>query len=148
MAANRHDWKCLPMPSSFSINAFDHTYTRDELERIKEGLVPQEMEDKWFIYFEEPWLFLHRSWTGHCIYQVRFEIDPDKARAVEIQINEDASQFNSSDKNYNLRLASFLIDNMLLGKNSPFPLPPGVTPATGGGIFQHHVSGTGYREST
>jgi len=32
------------------------------------GLVPEEIEDKWFIYWEDDTLFFHRSWTGNCIY--------------------------------------------------------------------------------
>ena len=29
-------------------------------------------EDKWFIYWENDTLFFHRSWTGVCVYIVRF----------------------------------------------------------------------------
>jgi hypothetical protein len=32
--------------------------------RSKAGFVPREMEDKWFVFSEEPWLFVHRSCTG------------------------------------------------------------------------------------
>ena len=35
------------------------------------------MEDKWFIYWKEGMLFFQRSWTGFCIYVVRFAADGD-----------------------------------------------------------------------
>jgi hypothetical protein len=28
------------------------------------------MEDKWFIYYDEPHLFLHRSWSGQPVYRL------------------------------------------------------------------------------
>lgn len=37
------------------------------------GFVPSVMEDKWFAYVRGKTLFLHRSWTGICIWTVRFE---------------------------------------------------------------------------
>lgn len=35
-----------------------------EVDRLKRGFVPVQMEHKWFIYFEGDWLRFHRSWTG------------------------------------------------------------------------------------
>lgn len=31
------------------------------------------MEDKWFWYMEGDTLYIHRSWTGFCIYIVEFD---------------------------------------------------------------------------
>lgn len=61
------------MPAARALLQLAREYTAQEFKSIIEGLVPQQMEDKWFIYYEEPWLYLHRSWTGFCIYIVRFE---------------------------------------------------------------------------
>jgi hypothetical protein len=55
---NRGPFKeCVPIPDH---GAFD----AEQFARLKEGLIPQTMEDKWFVYYEEPQLFFHRSWTG------------------------------------------------------------------------------------
>jgi hypothetical protein len=39
---------------------FTAKYSHEEYARLQEGLIPKAMEDKWFIYFDEPHLFLHR----------------------------------------------------------------------------------------
>lgn len=31
---------------------------------IRDGLDPQQMEDKWVVFYEDSTLFVHRSWTG------------------------------------------------------------------------------------
>lgn len=28
------------------------------------GPIPQQTEDKWFIFYENDWLYFHDSWTG------------------------------------------------------------------------------------
>jgi hypothetical protein len=50
------------------------------------------MEDRWFIYYEEPWLFIHRSWTGHCIFHVRFEQVGDEFVVAEAIRNRNPEQ--------------------------------------------------------
>src|SRR5215510_8117172 len=40
---------------------FQAAFSLEELDRIREGLMPAAMEDKWFGCFEEPHLFPHRS---------------------------------------------------------------------------------------
>ena len=73
--AKRDDWKAIVMPDSRSTIAITRQYSDREFGRLSAGLIPREMEDKWFIYYEEPDLYLHRSWTGYCVYQVRFHPD-------------------------------------------------------------------------
>jgi hypothetical protein len=70
--AKREDWKTIPLPADCREVSVDRTYSVEEFTRISAGVVPQMMEHKWFIFFEEPWLYLHRSWTGVCLYKVRF----------------------------------------------------------------------------
>lgn len=48
------------------------TLTTKEYARLSLGLIPEEMEDKWFIYLEDNKLYCHRSWTGLCAYIVEF----------------------------------------------------------------------------
>lgn len=47
---------------------FDRRFTAEELERVKLGVIPQEMEDHWSIFFEKGWLYFVRSWTGYTAY--------------------------------------------------------------------------------
>jgi hypothetical protein len=70
--AKRDDWKTEPLPDISKSIAIDLNYSKSEFDRIVIGNIPEEMEDKWFVFYEDPWLYLHRSWTGFCIFKVRF----------------------------------------------------------------------------
>jgi hypothetical protein len=72
MAASRDDWFTTPLPTAREAVVLDRTYSAAEFERRKEGHLPLAMEDRWFVFYDEPWLCLHRSWTGFCWFQVQF----------------------------------------------------------------------------
>ena len=91
-AARPGDWKALPMPAAWERIDLAASYTAEEFERLAAGEIPESMEDKWFILYEVPWLYLHRSWTGYCIYQVRFEPDAEGMRVAEVRVNRDPAQ--------------------------------------------------------
>jgi hypothetical protein len=50
---------------------YEALFTDLNADKLMEGLVPVEMEDKWFVYFEDGWLYFHRSWTGALIYWIK-----------------------------------------------------------------------------
>ena len=85
-----------------------------EGERMREGHVPLDMDDKWFIYFEDGWLYFHRSWSGHCIYAVRLDGSPAGVRVVEAWVNRDREQYNSPDIETDKRMVEQLIRTRLL----------------------------------
>lgn len=113
---------------------------------MKRGLIPQRMEDKWFIYFEEAWLYFYRSWTGHCIYAIRFESSAAGGSAVESWVSRDSAQYRETRTDYDRLIAKFLIDAFLLGKSAAFPVPSDLPLDTLKGIYQHHLVGRAYPE--
>jgi hypothetical protein len=82
MAATKDRWKRIPFTSGIAI-PFQATFSGEEVDKLREGLVPEVMEDKWFIYLQEPHLFLHRSWTGQPVYRVKLEPTGAGASVVE-----------------------------------------------------------------
>ena len=65
--------------------------------KIKQGLIPEEMEDKWFMYYSDSCLHVHRSWTGFTIYIVRFnEQDDGGAVAIDFRANRDPEQYKET----------------------------------------------------
>ena len=48
-----------------AVLAADWGYSREDVERIKLGLIPEVMEDKWFIYWEGDSLYFHRKSRGY-----------------------------------------------------------------------------------
>lgn len=106
------------------------------------------MEDKWFIYYETPYLFFHRSWTGQPVYRIALKDVPEGAVVTEALWSKELAEAGRPvDAEYQPKLIDFLISNLLLRQSKPFPMPPDVDEPMPG-IFQHHVSGTGYPQSS
>lgn len=95
--ATKHSWINTPMPLKRESLKMALSLSFLEFERIKVGFIPQRMEDRWFIFFEEGWLYFHRSWTGFCNYQLRFEPKEHGFLLVESWINRDENQFRGGD---------------------------------------------------
>lgn len=91
------------------------------MERLHAGVIPQQMEDKWFIFWEDDALHFHRSWTGICLYILRFQQDGDLWSSIECTVNRDPEQYGGTDDQHDLLMLSYLIDTLLLGRYAPFP---------------------------
>ncbi|MGB6369257.1 MAG: ADP-ribosylglycohydrolase family protein, partial [Thermoanaerobaculia bacterium] len=88
------DWERKSKPEELESFPLDVFYPDEQFEEIRMGLCPLQMEDKWFVYYEEPWLYFYRSWTGMLVYQVRFEPATEGYRAVELVVNRDREQYH------------------------------------------------------
>ena len=63
-AATKTGGKTLEPPKLRVPLGYEYVFNDADAERLREGLIPAAMEDKWFVYFDHGWLYLHRSWTG------------------------------------------------------------------------------------
>jgi len=72
MGASSSSWKRKPFEVGVPIR-YRAVFSVEQFARLKIGLIPQVMEDKWFIYYEPPHLFLHRSWTGQPVYRLALQ---------------------------------------------------------------------------
>jgi len=119
--AKKADWKTLPLTSKRSVIQLNRTFTVEEIDTIRKGLIPREMEDKWFIYWEEDTLFFHRSWTGFCMYIVHFLEEKDKYSLISADINRDPDQYKETSNERDVEMILYLIDILLLHKEAVFP---------------------------
>jgi hypothetical protein len=113
--ATREAWKTSPLPLQRARLDFAAEYSAVDFQRIRLGSIPQQMEDKWFIFYEAPWLFLHRSWTGYCIYAIRFQDSAAGAKAVESWVSRDAKQYSETRLDHDRAFLDSLIRGLLLG---------------------------------
>lgn len=126
MTASATSWKRIPFTGGVAI-PFQSSFSDRQFLRLKDGLIPKEMEDKWFIYYDMPYLFLHRSWTGQPVYRIALEATPSGAVVAEaLWSNEFAGSADNGHKAYQAQLLDFLLSNLLLGLSKPFPRPIGV----------------------
>jgi hypothetical protein len=105
-----------PIPYRASFSATEYT-------AIQRGFVPEEMEDKWFLFFEDDVLYLHRSWSGHCVYRVAFQSLGDAWEVREANVSADQQHYRRGPADYEVRLVDFLIRALLLNQVVPFPFP-------------------------
>ncbi len=133
--ATRDSWKTVPMPESRRPLAWRCEFSPDELAALARGLIPQEMEDKWFIFLEDDVLSFHRSWTGICCYQVRLEGGGVREAFYnpEVEMSEEEHR----------ELLGFLVERLLLDR--PVTFPASLAGGDRSGAVLHHL--VGYAES-
>lgn len=59
----------LPMDGSRWPIRGSHAFSPIELARLREGVWPRDMDDRWAVCLQENTLRCWRSWTGACIYE-------------------------------------------------------------------------------
>jgi hypothetical protein len=74
----------------------------DEYERLRAGSIPEDIDDKWFIFYEDGWVYFHHSWTGDCIFAVPIEQDGEGYVVREALATRDRDQDRNEDENVRL----------------------------------------------
>jgi hypothetical protein len=121
-----------------------------QFQQIQWGLIPEVMEDKWFVYYEKPHLYFHRSWTGLPVYRLTLEERDGSSTVVEALLStERANQKVEVDIEYEARLVDFLLYAVVLHEMKEFPLPDGVESWSKERLLhlQGHISGTAFPAS-
>lgn len=142
MIATKDSWKRQAFTTGTPI-PYRRSFSRNEFAKVQEGLVPEDMDDKWFIYFDD-YLFLHRSWTGEPVYRVEFSEDGTGVSVAEALCAEEAGDTATVEQHADL--LNFLIGNLLLGEAHDFPLPSKAKTKIPG-LLQHIISGTSFPEA-
>lgn len=90
----KSDWKIVKeMPAETAEFTLEMNLNENEMSLIREGFCPKQMEDKWFIYFEDNTLYIHRSWTGYCRYTAVFL----ENGIVKVTVNRNSEQYNETN---------------------------------------------------
>ena len=145
MSATSQSWKFEPFTDGVPLS-FSSRFSDSDFAKLQKGLIPAEMEDKWFIYYERPHLFFHRSWTGQSVYRLALETNAGETFVTEALWATNWALAENANPSYQAELLDFLMSNLLLGQSKPFPRPETVKESMPG-VFQHHVAGFGYRET-
>ncbi|MCZ2223209.1 MAG: ADP-ribosylglycohydrolase family protein [Chitinophagales bacterium] len=72
-------------------------------------------QDKWFIYYQDEWLYFHRSWTGNGIYKAKLNKETDGYSIKEFWAERNHEKYQNEDDNTDIEIFSFLIARGLLG---------------------------------
>jgi hypothetical protein len=112
------------MPSKVATLELNADFTHVEFSRIANGLVPERMEDRWFIYLDDDTLQVHRTGTGVCIYQVVFGLGENGVRVKQARVNRDKNQYPANNDEYDVQQLRGLLDKLAQGRVSERPKRP------------------------
>jgi len=89
-------------------------FSAEQYKKLQYGLISKQMEDKWFIYFEEDWLYFHRSWTGYGIYRAQIlhekgDSEDSEYKIKDFYVERDKELYDSDDDEYDLDVLRLLI---------------------------------------
>jgi hypothetical protein len=107
-----------PLPAARKWLSYSRTFTSDEYRQITFGHIPKEMEDKWFIFFENDRIYFHHSSTGLCMYEVVLRPSGKLYLVDSVQVNRDPSQNLETDDEFELEILSSLFRRLLLGESN------------------------------
>lgn len=112
--ATRNSWKNSPIkdPKPISVNL---SFTQDEFSILKRGFIPEEMEDKWFIFYEDGWIYLHRSWTGFGMFKAKIIEQDDQYLIKEIWISNTLKQDEECIDTFSILINKLLLKNFHSG---------------------------------
>lgn len=92
--ATRADWEISDMPAEQETFTIKRKFTAEGMNKLSFGHIPSEMEDRWFSYMENNRLFIHRSWSGNCIFILTF---PRHGKKIKVTVNRDQNQYACTD---------------------------------------------------
>lgn len=104
--AHKEDWHTEPMPELHDTFILNRSFNDEEMNGLRLGNIPKEMEDKWFYYMEGNTLFAHRSWTGFCIYIIEFTQDNNHV----VTVNRDPEQYRCTSNKEDKETLNILLD--------------------------------------
>lgn len=111
--ANRLSWKVLPMPTAREEIGLRLQLDDAQLAVLRRGLIPRDMDDRWFMFVEDDWLYVHRSWTGACIFAVQFRAKDRGAGVANAWASRDTEQYRSPGAEHDMQLLRELIFSQL-----------------------------------
>lgn len=101
------------MPAVSAFISVEKFYSQDEFDQLSAGVIPETMEDKWFVFYESPWLYLHRSWTGLFVFKVRFEPVTGGMAIAEVLVNRDPHQYTETERGHDITMLETLLDSCI-----------------------------------
>jgi hypothetical protein len=113
--AKRSDWRNDPIRKPAAL-PYQAVFNDAEFRKVKQGFLPHQMEDKWFVFFEDDCLYFHRSWTGGGIYKLRIVRQDGNENYVvrECWVERDQEVYTNTDDTQDIGTLQRLIKYLLL----------------------------------
>jgi 8-oxo-dGTP diphosphatase len=94
----RSDWRNKALPNQHCRVELNITFSRMQAACIMLGYLPEEMEEKWFSFYENNVLYQHSSWTHICVDEIYFtELADGSFKATHALVNRDPAEYRETD---------------------------------------------------
>jgi hypothetical protein len=93
--------------------AYQRTFSASEADKLRAGLWPQEMDDRWVVHLGESSLDLWRSWTGHCIYSLPARGAIEGVAVGPLFVNSDSQQYQRPADAEDIRIFESIVARVL-----------------------------------
>jgi len=84
-------------------------FTKEHIDKIIQGFIPKAMEDKWFIYSKDNWIFFHRSWTGQGIYKAEIKYINGRYIIDDFYAERNVERYSNTDDLFDIHILHILI---------------------------------------
>ena len=104
------------MEAPLSLPVPTRRWTDDQWAVIRAGHRAADMDSKWNAFVEDDRRFLHRSWTGHGIYEAQFARDVTGWHIVELLVCGNPQRYRRRGDDFDVIQIEALIDGVMLGE--------------------------------
>jgi hypothetical protein len=85
----RAEWRNLkPLSEGKRRIGYHRHLSAIEWSILASGVLPESMDDKWFVFSEGDRVWIHRSWTGMCMYELVVAERADGAEITDVWVEE------------------------------------------------------------
>ncbi|RZK74216.1 MAG: hypothetical protein EOO85_15700 [Pedobacter sp.] len=109
----KSDRPIVDMPNLYEVTTLNRALTEEEYQALISGFKPGGTDDRWFLYVKDDWVYLHRSWTGHCIFKLKLEAISGTMMLTEMHINRDPDQYRSVNTEADKDEANSILTSLL-----------------------------------
>ena len=111
--ATRDSRKIKPMANDAILVLIALRFSKTEIDSIKCGFIPKQMEQKWFIFYENDWIYLHRAWTGYCIYKLKIkQVEKNEFSFYQLWIDCDKAISQDPNDEANILFVNSLLNSL------------------------------------
>lgn len=105
LTVKKDDWQTIDMPNNVENFTLEKKLDDKYIELLKLGYLENSMDSKWFMYCEDNKMYIHRSWTGYCIYIVELS----NKGFLDVLVNRNEKQYAET----NLEFDRFFVDHLI-----------------------------------
>lgn len=141
-AARMDSWQHQPMRRPRFL-AYEDAFNPAEWRRLERGLIPDQMEEKWFVYVDDEWIHFHRSWTGFELYRARHVERGGMRVIIGVEHETDPDIYEPGGPDYERGVVRWLTRRLLLIQPwVRFPTYPHAPDRTGAVLAQYQMGGS------